>query len=529
VSLRDARELEDGAAIEGDLCIVGAGAAGISIARAFAGTSIRVCLLESGGLEFDQAIQDLYKGRNVGLPYFDLDAVRLRFFGGTTNHWEGRCRPLDEIDFEARDWVPHSGWPITRAELEPFYRQAQELCQLGPLDYEAKDWLADNETLIPFAPDKVRNLIWQYSPPTRFGEVYRAGLERADNLDIVLHANLVDIEANEAGSEVQALRLATLGGKRFEARARTFVLACSGLENPRLLLVANRQMQAGIGNAKGNVGRYFMDHPHVVGARALVADPAQIHFYDYDHRLTPIRGQGVVGCMNLSPDVQRSERLLNHDANVTFDNIGASGYAALRRIWNSVERREAPRDLFGDLKAALFDIDDTVAGLLGRFGVRSYQPLAGSYRLWSFCEQLPNPDSRVTLDTERDALGMPRLQLDWRLSEQDKRSLRATHEVLAGEFGRTGIGRIQLLEWLQDPSNRWSDELAGGFHPMGTTRMADDPAEGVVDRDCQVHGMANLYVSGSSVFATSGAANPTLTIVALAARLAAHLKAELAA
>jgi choline dehydrogenase-like flavoprotein len=142
--LRDARELEDGALIECDLCVVGAGAAGITLARAFAGTGVRVCLLESGGLEFEEQVQDLYKGQNVGLPYFDLDTCRLRLFGGTTNHWEGRCRPFDAIDFEARDWVPDSGWPITLADLEPFYRQAQEICQLGPFEYRGEDWLVEN-------------------------------------------------------------------------------------------------------------------------------------------------------------------------------------------------------------------------------------------------------------------------------------------------------------------------------------------------------------------------------------------------
>jgi choline dehydrogenase-like flavoprotein len=528
VTLRDARALENGAVIESDLCIVGAGAAGISIARAFASTSARVCLLEGGGLELEEATQELYKGKSVGMPYYDLDICRLRYFGGTTNHWEGRCRPLDAIDFEARDWVPHSGWPITRADLDPFYLQAQELCQLGPMKYEGQDWLREGETLIPFAPDRFRNLIWQYSPPTRFAEVYRAELEKADNLDVVLHANVVDIEVNEAGSAVRALRVATLEGKRFEARAKTFVLACGGLENPRLLLAANRQMRDGVGNAHGNVGRYFMDHIYIVAARALIADPAQIEFYDYDRRLTPTRGHSVAGCINLSPEAQRSERLKNYDADVTSDNIGTSGYAALRRIWHSLQHLEEPRDLLGDLKVALLDVDDTFAGLLGRLGLRDYEPVAGGYRLWSFCEQVPNPDSRVTLGSERDALGMPRIQLDWRLTEQDKRSLRRTHAILATEFGRTGVGRIQLLEWLQDPSNRWSDELRGGFHHMGTTRMTDDPKRGVVDRQCRVHGMANLYISGSSVFPTSGTANPTLTLVALAVRLAEHLKADLA-
>jgi choline dehydrogenase-like flavoprotein len=275
------------------------------------------------------------------------------------------------------------------------------------------------------------------------------------------------------------------------------------------------------------VGRYFMEHPHIVGARALVADPALLGFYDYNLRTAPRRGQGVVGCMHLCEQAQRTDGLLNYDASVTADNIGDSGYAALRRIWNSVERGQSPDDLMGDLKTALFDIDDTFAGLLGRFGVREYQPEVGSFRLWSFAEQAPNPDSRVVLDDERDALGVPRVRLDWRMTELDKRSLLATHGILAKEFGRTGIGRIQIEAWLQDESAGWSDELSGGYHPMGTTRMADDPRRGVVDRHCRVHGLGNLYVAGSSVFPTGGSANPTLTIVALALRLAEHLKTEL--
>ena len=525
--LRDARELEAGIVIECDLCVVGAGAAGITIARALANTGIRLCLVESGGLEFEEHVQALFKGRNIGLPYFDLDICRLRMFGGTTNHWEGRCRPFDAIDFEERDWVPHSGWPITLADLGPFYRQAQGICQLGPFEYRGEDWLLEGETLVPFAPDKFESLVWQYSPPTRFGEVYRAELERADNLDVLLHASVVEIDAGEALAEVQALRLSTLKGKRLVVRARTYVLACGGPENPRLLLASNRQARDGLGNGRGVVGRYFMEHPHIVAARALVADPAFLAFYDYKLRTALRRGHAVLGCMHLCEQAQRAEGLLNYDASVTADNIGDSGYAALRRIWNSVERGEPPDDLVGDLKTALFDIDDTFAGLLGRFGVRDYQLQAGSFRLWSYVEQAPNPESRVFLDDARDALGMPRIALDWRLTELDRRSLLATLEILAEEFGRTGIGRIQIESWLQEVGGGWSDELSGGYHPMGTTRMADDPKRGVVDRHCRVHGLANLYVAGSSVFPTGGSANPTLTVVALALRLAEHLRAEL--
>ena len=144
-------------------------------------------------------------------------------------------------------------------------------------------------------------------------------------------------------------------------------------------------------------------------------------------------------------------------------------------------------------------------------------------------EQAPNPDSRVSLVEERDALGLPRIALDWRLTELDKRSLQAGHQAVALELGRTGLGRLQIEDWLTADVTTWTPTLTGGHHHIGTTRMSEDPARGVVDGDCRVHGIANLYVAGSSVFPTSGSANPTLTVVALALRLAAHLEQRLAA
>src|SRR5918994_4397876 len=360
---QDARELDDGHVLECDLCIVGGGAAGITIARAFAGAKLEVCLLESGGLEYEEEVQDLYRGANIGLPYFELDISRLRFFGGATNHWAGRCRPLDELDFEHRPWVPLSGWPFGRAELEPYYREAQKICELGAYDYTPGPWLNPGQEALPFDPAKVVSRVWQFSPPTLFGEVYGGELEAAENILLLLHASVVNIAANEAGSEVQGLQVATLAGKRLGVRARAYVLACGGLENPRLLLASNRQ---------------------------------------------------VTGCLNQSPERQRAGQLLNFDALFTADNIGDSGYAALRRIWNAAEQRRWPADLAGDLWQALIDIDDTAAGLMGRFGVREYRADEASFLMWCSAEQAPSPESRVRLGDTLDALGVPRVALDWR-------------------------------------------------------------------------------------------------------------------
>jgi len=520
---QDARELDDGQVLECDLCIVGGGAAGITIARAFAGAKLEVCLLESGGLEYEEEIQNLYRGANVGLPYFDLDICRLRFFGGSTNHWAGRCRPLDELDFEHRPWVPLSGWPFGKAELDPYYREAQKICQLGAYDYTPEPWLNPGQEVLPFDPAKVVSRVWQFSPPTQFGEVYRGELESADNILLLLHASVVDIAANEAGAEVQGLQVATLAGKRLSVRARAYVLACGGLENPRLLLASSRQVNVGLGNQRDMVGRCFMEHPHVNAARALVVDPAVLSLYTRGQGGGEAQGIEVTGCLNQSPERQRAGQLLNFDGLFTADNIGDSGYAALRRMWKAAEQRRWPADLAGDLWQALIDIDDTAAGLLGRFGVREYRADEASFLMWCSAEQAPNPDSRVRLGDELDALSVPRIALDWRLTELDKRSLLGGHQAVAEELGRTGLGRLQIEEWLSADITSWAPELEGGHHHMGTTRMSEDPSQGVVDPSSRVHGIANLYVAGSSVFPTCGSANPTLTIVALALRLADEL------
>jgi choline dehydrogenase-like flavoprotein len=335
---------------------------------------------------------------------------------------------------------------------------------------------------------------------------------------------VVDIATNEAGSEVAELQVATLSGGRFAVRAPVFVLACGGLENARLLLAARQSINVGLGNQHDNVGRYFMEHPHLAAARVLVDDPQRLRFYNPDIPAAYRAGHKIAGCLQLHREVQAAAELLNCDCNFLVDNVGTSGYAALRRIWNAAERGAVPDHLWADLGVAIADLDDTAAGLLGRFGVREYRPDHSRFFMWSTAEQSPDPASRVVLGDERDALGVPRLKLDWRLNELDRRSLRAVQQKVAEELGRTGIGRLKVAEWLDGQPAVW--ELMGGSHHMGTTRMSDAPERGVVDRDCRVHGTANLYIAGSSVFPTGGSANPTLTIVALALRLAEHLETE---
>ncbi len=520
--LLQARDLPAGSTLEADLCIVGAGAAGITLARAFAGKGLQVALLESGGREFDDQIQALYQGTSVGLPYFPLDDCRMRYFGGTTNHWSGRCRPLDPIDFTARPWVPLSGWPFARGTLDPYYQAAHAVCQLGPYDYRAERWVGPDERLPAFDPAKIVATAWQYSPPTAFGEAYGPELEAAANIKVVLHANVLEILCNEAGGAVTGLRFATLGGQSYTARAKAYVLALGGLETPRLMLASNRQLEAGVGNQRDLVGRYFMEHASFTGGRITVVDPAQVNFFT-DGIGSIVDGVTAVGCLNLSPTQQQARQLLNLDMQMLLDDTEAQGAAAVDSLVRAAKAGEVPDDFLGQVKHALGNLDDSVAALLAHLNLTSYEPKQTNFRLWCSAEQTPDPESRVSLGTELDAFGMPRLQLAWRLSGADRHSMIQGFNLLGEELGRLGVGRLQLSPELTEPGDSWPADLEGGRHHMGTTRMSDDPAKGVVDPNGQVHGLANLYVAGSSVFPTSGAANPTLTIVALTLRLAEHL------
>src|SRR6266516_3710694 len=454
----DARTLPNGSVLEADLCIVGAGAAGISMALEWIGSRHKVLLLEGGGLDYEAAMQDLYRGESVGLPYYPLQAARLHYFGGTTGHWAGFCSTLDPIDFEKRAWVPHSGWPIRREDLDPFYARAQPLLELGPYEYGAGDWQRRDPTLVPLPldPRVMWTKMWQFSPPTRFGARYRAAVIGAPNVHLYTHANVCELEANESLRSIEGLRIRTLDGKELRARARYYAL---------------------------EFGR------------------------------TKARGE-----LALSAAVQREQRILN--ATVSLEPGGPDEVAQSTFEWGTPDRLAAMRE-----RDAHGNAGPPPAGL-------AEQPPPASaplfFHLMTRQEQAPNPASRVLLSTERDALDMPRAKLDWRLTALDRRSFRAFYEVMGRELGRSGAGRVQLLDWVTRDEDTWPGTLSGGWHHMGTTRMNENPRLGVVDANCRVHGLGNLYVAGASVYPTGGAANPTLTLVAVSRRLSDHLKRTLA-
>ncbi len=510
--IEEADAIEAGRLLECDVCVIGAGAAGITLAAEFAASGRSLILLESGGEAREPETQDLYAGETLGAPQFPLELSRLRFLGGTTNHWAGTCRPFDADDFEVRDWIPHSGWPISRKDLDPFYARAHPLLDLGPPDYSEAQWpgTTDKGPLLAAEQDVEFKLL-QHSAPTRFAQKFAPLLAAADGPRVLLHANAEEIVAQRDGRTVEAVAVRTLAGNHFRVRARQYVLAAGGIENPRLLLLSDSVQREGLGNAHDLVGRYFMDHPGALPFAVMVQFDARYHHFGRDALIDGVR---ILSGLTLTREARERDRLL------------ATGMYLQRAMTLDALRKFS----FFNIIEAIQDLVDTSDLEMIRFldGLETAEPEASTTICRIRSEQAPNPDSRVTLGEARDALGQRRVRLDWRLSELNHHTFRTAAARYAETLTRTGVGRVKVVPWLLEEDTRWWKEVSPGWHHMGTTRMADDPKRGVVDADCRVFGLDNLYVAGSSVFPTSSYVNPTLTLTALTLRLADHLKRTLA-
>jgi choline dehydrogenase-like flavoprotein len=482
-----------------DVCVVGGGPAGVTLARALAVRGLDVALMEAGGLELSPETQDPYFGDVVGLDYYDPFVSRLRYLGGTSNHWGGFCRPLDAHDFEPQSFHPLSGWPIAKTDLDRYAAEADEILNLGPPLEDAPPDRPD---------DQLFQIFKRYSSPiVRFGEKYHDELVGTERIALVLHANLVDLRLDDGlGTVTEAVfKSYQPGDPGFSVRARYFCLCMGGLENPRFLLNARSQVPAGIGNQHDLVGRFFCDHLHhqvgevlfenAVPRRALYSVTRE--FLD-EHEVLSFHVGMFSNEASLFDEVSR--RII---CSTSFTERLAARVFRPRPI-------DCDRDMLGAAWAQWWEGDAGEPS--GQVRINSAQAL--------------NPDSRVLLTQEKDDFGLNRLAVDWRLTELDYRTMRTAAETLGTYIAERNIGRVRISDWLLDdeptPPTVSEDHVAG-YHHMCTTRMSDDPRRGVVDRNCRVHGISNLYIGGSSVFATTGYANPTYTIVQLALRLAEHL------
>jgi choline dehydrogenase-like flavoprotein len=532
--LQDARTIQPGATIECDVCVVGGGAAGIAIANHLTDSRFQVVVLESGGLSRESQTQALYAGHVVDpAAHKPLHQWRERRYGGTTTVWEGRVAPFDPIDFEPRDYVPHSGWPFPKEHLDRYYAAAHELCEAGALTYDLRGRLPDQK-LSPliegFTSDELlTDKFYLFSPPTNFARRFAHLTSHRCRHRVLLHANCIGIQTDPAHAGVTHLKVACLSPRtEFFVRARYYILATGGLEVPRLLLACK------IGNGRDVVGRFYQSHV-VTTVPIRFAPPGRRIVWNYQRTVDGIYAQRA---MALAPHVQRRERILNNRA-MLYRPLAADpshGNALLSAL--AIARALRQRNLAGlgpHAKNLLGSFPDALS-LAARYARerlprRRNAPFIvqcpsreNRYMLRVDAEQTPNPDSRMTLaDGDADALGMPRLKVDWRYTELDQRNWRETLRLIADVLERGGAGRLEMPPQFEQEHR----PTALAAHHLGAARMHVDPGYGVVDQNCRVHGVNNLFIASSAVFPTGSFANPTLTIIALALRLADHLNSLL--
>jgi choline dehydrogenase-like flavoprotein len=547
----DANSVGHGACLFADVCIVGGGAAGISLALSLSGQGLKILLIESGGRAEHKATQDLYAGEVVDDKlHSPPDKYRQRRIGGSTAIWGGRCVPFDEIDFERRDYIPLSGWPMSYSELLPFYPEANRLAEAGRFLYDAEDALGPGAPpLFPgFDSELVRtNSLERFSCPTNFGTRYEKRLRLAPDVKVLLGANCTHIHLETGGRSVDELEVATLAGQRFRIAARAAVLATGGLETARLLLASRDVARAGIGNEHDVVGRYYQCHiAGNVGTLVVRGDPKDVR---HGYEISP---EGVYCRRRLSvaPEQQRRLGLANICARLHFPRITDPSHrngvlSGLFMARHLISDEYAKRLNDGKPTAATYakhlmnivsDPLDTTNFLTHwlthrtladrKFPSVILRNKSNRFSLEMHGEQAPRADSRVTLTDSVDALGMKQLRVDWRYSPQDIESMRGTLDVIAQEFERTGAGQLTYnRDTLEEDLMRFG---AYGGHHIGTARMGNDVRTSVVNADCQVHSVRNLFVAGSAAFPTSSQANPTLTLIALSLRLGKHLSRRLA-
>lgn len=526
----DITTVPDGAALEADLCIIGGGPAAIALALQFAGDRRKVVVLESGGLSYERANQEAATGEQTGIPYFDLADSRFRLLGGSTFRWGARTAPLQPGDFARRDWVERSGWPFSRAELDPYYERAYDLIGLHrPFAFDADVWRELGRTPPAFDPSLLEYTAFQFGKNLLFGDVYRGAIEAAANIDLFLGAHVLALVPNARGDHVDSVEVGHRGGGRRTVRARTCVLAAGGIENARLLLLSSQGNAAGLGNGSDLVGRCFIEHP-TVSAGAIISDRWQALQDAGSPGL--LHGRLVEVGLALAPAVQQRERCLNAMARTSI-KVGTDATQALRElVWNARHRRlphqldwyQKNRWLMQRLRAVATDPFSIIANMVRHALGKPKRFKVESVYLELRTEQEPNPDSRITLSDATDAFGQRRARLHWALTERDKRTMRVTARLFQAELRRLQLGDVAIAPWLMADDLAFPDDMVGGHHHMGTTRMADDARQGVVDADCRMHEIDNLFVAGSSVFPTGGFVNPTATLLALALRMADQLK-----
>lgn len=504
-----------------DVCIVGAGAAGIVLAVELLRAGKRVVLLESGGDQLEAATQDLYRSDVVGQRHTGVHDGRFRTWGGTTTRWGGQVLELEPIDFARRNWIAGSGWSISKADLQSGYEIAIRLEGLADAKNSDAALWREIGSEAPNLGAAFEPYFTRWCPQPNFALLHGKDLLSDTKLTVVLHANLVNLHVNEGKKRVQEAMFQSLSGHQTRIFAREFVLAIGTIETCRLLLNL-AAVQGSRWNPNGLVGCHFQDHVDCevgtvqpINKKRFAAAFTNVLLdgfkYHPKFRLTATE-QERLGVLNVAGTV------VFHDSTEEITGaVKATGRRLLRRAWGEIDCAQ----VVNLLKHLPLLLRQTWSYTVRH---RVYNSPAAALALRVHCEQQPDGASRIRLAEERDALSMRRVRLDWQISALELRTIRTFAEEAARALKAEGLATVTLVHDLQDDAAlrlRCDD----GLHHIGGAVMSSDPKRGVVDTDLRLHGVPNLSLCSAAVFQTGGYSNPTHTVLALAVRLAQRLAA----
>lgn len=499
-----------------DICIIGSGAAALAMLTRLYSTNKQILVLEAGGEHITPENQSLY---DVITPYHPFEGARtgrFRVFGGSTTRWGGQALPLDPLDFAKRDWVPHSGWPIAYDPVAAYYPEVDRFLNVDPVSYRENAAALAREKPLP-ADDNLALRFSKWSPAPNLRNQYREQIGKSANVVLVKNASVTNITLTDQHDRVQSLTIKNQAHRIGKVEATQVVLACGGIENARLLLASNQQLAQGVGNAHDIVGRYLQDHPNTEVGSLRPGRLKQQSYLNYFY----IKKTRILPRLFIAEDFLTQHQLLNANVYIQYQSADDDAFSMAKELYRKQARGELSRQ---ELKLALRLITKLPQLLETAkqyyFHRKVYTP-QGVARVNVMMETPPSAANRVRLSNERDSMGMPKALIEWQIDPLVRQTMLACTGLAGDYFARAGLGELQLDDWLQQDD--WAAHIKDAKHHIGTTRMAGSPAEGVVNEHCRVHGIANLYIAGSSVFPTSGHSNPTATLLALALRLADHL------
>jgi choline dehydrogenase-like flavoprotein len=515
-------EVSAPAEFESDVCVIGAGVAGLVLSRKLAAYGFRVALLEAGGRDLEERSQSLYKSEMRGRNHGGTTEGRFRTFGGASTRWGGQLLSYPDAVFEERAIFGGIGWPITEADVRGYYPEIFQIMGVNDLPFD-DEFLDRFKLRAPLQSPDVRVRFSKFAPFSKrnLGKTIGRECLASDRVTVYLHANAVSVDLDRDSARIKTATCRNYRGGTFQFKAREFVICTGAIDSSRLLLSSNSVQPAGVGNQTDQVGRYFQDHV-TVGAMWL-GGPSKATFAKY---FSPYFVKGTLHSPKIeaTPALAKKLNLPEVMAHFFIHEADDNEFVLLRQTLVDAQRGKVSMKTLRKLPLLFSGVAQMAYSLKVR-GRRVISPQA-NISLNIETEQKPRADSRIMISDKLNAVGFPETIVDWKISEEDGEAMRRFAGVVDGYLKSLGLTHLDWKPSPQDDAKTWVEAGGDILHPMGGTRMGTSPETSVVDRDLRVHGVENLYVASCSVFPSGGSSNPTFTMMALTCRLADLLKKQ---